>query len=347
MLKLRTIFVFFLVGLLLISGCAASPHSETSKNEILESSETAQFHFIDVGQGDCTLIYSDDTVILIDAGTYESGSNTCNYIKNLGIDTIDYFIGSHPHEDHIGGAAAVLTLFDVENVFMNGEFTTSYAFEKMVDVMLRKNITPVIPEINKSYDAGPFKLKFISPENDYKDTNNNSLVLSITYKDIKALFTGDCERMVESYLVNSDKKLSADILKVAHHGSRDSSSSDFLEKVSPTVAVIQCGKDNSYGHPHKETLERLSRTNAQIFRTDESGTIILRTDGIKIYNTSGEEQNKSQQVEKETDYIGNINSRVFHRKTCKNLPSEKNRIGFATIEEAIENNYKACGNCNP
>lgn len=171
----------------------------------------------------------------------------------------------------------------------------------------------------------------------------------VKYKDIKVLVTGDIERPVESYLVNHDKDLSADILKVAHHGSRNGSSSEFLRKVNPAIAVIQCGKDNSYGHPHYEVLKRLENTHANVLRTDENGTIVIRTDGKRLYNASEEVVSKTpvENDEIQKQFIGNIKSMVVHSYQCKNLPSENNRIYFKTKEEALDMKYKPCGNCKP
>ncbi len=348
MVKRKLLLLLIIISLILCA-CHPSHRSPITTEKIGENDDTAQFHFIDVGQGDCTLIRSGETSILIDCGTYESGGRLCEYLQNLGIKSIDYLIGTHPHEDHLGGSSAVLRLFDVKNVFLNGEMSSSYFFERMVDVLEQKNITPYIPDIGKKYTAGPFEFEFLSPETDFGDENHNSLVVMVKYKDIKTLVTGDIERPVESYLVNHGKDLSADILKVAHHGSRNGSSSEFLRKVNPSIAVIQCGKDNSYGHPHYEVLKRLENTRASVLRTDENGSIVIRTDGKKLYNASEEvvPKESTENGDKQKSFIGNIKSMVVHSRKCRNLPSENNRIYFDTKEEALNINYKPCGNCNP
>ncbi len=345
----KKILLLLLVISLILCACTPTPRSVLTTEKIGEGKDSAQFHFIDVGQGDCTLITNGESSILVDCGTYESGGKLCEYLKNLGIKSIDYLIGTHPHEDHLGGSSAVLRLFDVKNVFLNGEMSSSYFFERMVDVLEQKNITPYIPEIGETYTSGPFEFEFLSPETDFGDENHNSLVVMVKYKDIKALITGDIERPVESYLVNHDKNLSADILKVSHHGSRNGSSSEFLRKVNPAIAVIQCGKDNSYGHPHYETLKRLENTKAALLRTDEEGTIVIRTDGEKLYNASEEivPEESEKADDKQKQFIGNIKSMVVHSTQCKSLPSENNRIYFNTKEEALNMNYKPCGNCKP
>ena len=345
----RKLLLLILIISLILCACSPTPRSVITTDKIGESLDTAQFHFIDVGQGDCTLIRSGETSILVDCGTYESGGKLCEYLQNLGIKSIDYLIGTHPHEDHLGGSSAVLRMFDVKNVFLNGEMSSSYFFERMVDVLEAKNITPYIPDIGEKYTSGPFEFEFLSPEIDFGDENHNSLVVRVKYKDINALITGDIERPVESYLLNHNKDLAADILKVAHHGSRNASSSEFLREVNPTIAVIQCGKDNSYGHPHYEVLKRFENTRAKVLRTDENGSIVIRTDGKTLYNASEEviPLDSEKNGESQKSFIGNIKSMVLHSPQCRNLPSENNRIYFDTKEEAIDMKYKPCGNCNP
>ncbi len=346
MQKRRLIICVLLIALL-FTACTQSTNYSAVES-VSSNQNAAQFHFIDVGQGDCTLIRSGDTNIMIDAGTTQSGSVICEYLSNLGIDYLDCFIGSHPHEDHLGGAAAVLSSVEVGSVYLNGETSSSYFFERFVDILLEEEITPLIPDIGFIYDIGPFRLEFLSPEKDFGNTNDNSLVLTVEYGDVKALFTGDAERSVESELIKTGKKISADILKVAHHGSRYASSAEFLNRVYPGVTVIQSGSGNSYGHPHKEALERIEACGAQILRCDNLGTVVLSTDGKTIFNASGEAyEEKEERDVIEQIYIGNKKSKVFHCETCPNLPGDKNRIIFNEREDAAKAGYSACGNCNP
>lgn len=316
--------------------------------QIDTAKDTAEFHFIDVGQGDCILVRSGDTNILIDAGTAQSGHIVYNYLTELGIDSLDYFIGTHPHEDHLGGAKSVLLSIDVKTVFVNSDASPSYFYERFVDTLIDKEITPVIPNMDCIYKLGPFRIKFLSPNKDFGNANDNSLVVMIQFGDIKALFTGDSERAVEADLIKNNVNISADILKVGHHGSRYASSAEFLNAVSPRVAVIQCGEGNSYGHPHKEALERLSKIGAGTLRTDEEGNIILVTDGKTIQKTTGEIYEKPKETPKMMlEYIGNRKSKVFHTESCPNLPGESNRVKFTSLEDAINSGFKKCGNCNP
>ena len=340
----RSISLIFLIVALLFTSCSA----KVEKDTLDKASGEAIFHFIDVGQGDCILIQSEDKNILIDAGTSQSGSTIYRYLNNLKIDYLDYFIGTHPHEDHLGGAATVLSSINVGTVFINGDSSSSFFYEKFIDTLIKKDITAEIPDTSCIYEIGPFRITFLSPLKDFGNANDNSLVFTVEFGEIKALFTGDAERSVEAELLKDKRAIDADILKVGHHGSRYASSSAFLNAVSPSVSVIQCGEGNSYGHPHTEALERLDGISGAVLRTDTEGNIILKTDGETLKKTSGEEfEPVDQATNLEVIYIGNKKSRIFHSEACPNLPSDKNRKDFISREEALNSGYKSCGNCNP
>lgn len=357
----RILLIIILIIALILTGCSLifpsennSKFDKSSLNDALDASTIessksyALFHFIDVGQGDCTLIQSGDINILIDAGTTESGNTIYNYLKNHKIKHLNYFIGTHPHEDHLGGAASILSLIDVEKVFLNSDTSSAYFFERFVDTLIERNITPLRPDMDCIYEIGPFRIRFLSPKNDFGNANDNSLITMIEFGDIKALFMGDAERSVESELIQSGKNISADILKVGHHGSRYASSAEFLNAVHPGVAVIQCGKDNSYGHPHEEAVNRLTSAGASVLRTDYEGSIVLATDGKTIQKTTGETYEKPDASDKiSLIYIGNLKSKVFHTESCPNLPNDKNRTEFSVREDAVNSGYKPCGNCKP
>ena len=341
----RSLIIISLIIALLVGLCVSIPRFLESENELVPVSGEAVFHFIDVGQGDCIFIQSENANILVDAGTFNSGSMVYNYLLNLGVKNIDYFICTHPHEDHIGGAAAILTSMKIGRLFVNGKNSDGYHYERFIDAVTAKDIPTIIPEFDCIYEVGDFRVKFLSPKEYTDDENDDSLVFTVQFGDIKALFTGDAERAIEAKLIKNKELIDADILKVAHHGSRYASSSAFLNAVSPSVSVIQCGEGNSYGHPHEEALERLNKVTT-VFRTDKDKTVILRTDGKTIKKDSGEEFEK-QETALEVIYIGNKKSKTFHSDACANLPSEKNKIVFNSREEALNSGYKICGNCNP
>ena len=344
--KCKGILIFFII-VLLFSSCNFPADLTSSQNSPPQVLGEAIFHFIDVGQGDCVLIQAENKNILIDAGTGDSASYLFRYLENLDVDYIDYFINTHPHEDHLGGAESILTSIDVGTVFVNGTASNSKFFEEFLDVLIKKEITPVIPDLDCIYELGPFRIKFLSPTKTHIDENDNSLVCTVEFGEIKALFMGDAEKNIESELLQNKKLIDADILKVGHHGSRYASSLPFLTAVSPSVSVIQCGEGNSYSHPHEEAIQRLDTVFSEVYRTDKDGDIILKTDGKVITKSDGELFEKKDSSDIKLIYIGNKNSKVFHLETCANLPSDKNRFDFTSREDALGSGYKPCGNCNP
>ena len=177
----------------------------------------------------------------------------------------------------------------------SGLDATSYSYEKFIDVLIEKDITPSNPDLDSVFKICGMKLKFLTPRKNFGDENENSYVTLIEFGEIKALFTGDIEKAAETDILSRNADISADILKVGHHGSRTSSNQHFLNAVFPSVAVIQCEKDNKYGHPHKEALERLNRVGCNILRTDEEGTIVLSTDGKTIRRSTGEEYESTEE----------------------------------------------------
>ena len=243
----------------------------------------AQLHFIDVGQGDAALILTDSASVLIDAGTTDSGGKVAAYVKNY-TDSLDYMILSHPHEDHIGGASDVLETVSVKNVIMPNETADSVCFDRTLDAIEKENATVFPADAGDTYDIDGLNMEILSPYADieYEETNNVSIVVKITYGETSFLFTGDAESPIEEELLKSGADLDCDVLKVGHHGSSTSSSRDFIEAVSPEIAVISCGKDNSYGHPHYEVTKLMKEKNITTLRTDLQGSIVLSSDGYDI-----------------------------------------------------------------
>ena len=236
-------------------------------------------HFIDVGQADSAFLeLPDGKTMLIDAGNPENAEDVISFVEGLDYDCIDFVVATHPHADHIGAMAEVLKHFDIGSVFMPEKEHTSKTFEKMIDVIEKKEIPlyaarkgAVITE-TEDYSA-----VILSPaKNDYDDLNNFSAVVKLTYGETKYLFMGDAEKKIETELKKLD--IEADVLKLGHHGSNTSSGQEFLQMVSPEYTVIPCGEDNSYGHPHEEVVKRLKRLGYTYFRTDILGTISICAD---------------------------------------------------------------------
>ena len=235
--------------------------------------------FIDVGQADSILIRDQDTVMLIDAGTNEAGETVVSYLENLGITKIDYLIGTHPHEDHIGGLDDVINNFEIGQIYMPQIETTTKTFEDVLEAIENKNLTVTSPSKGDEIELSQAVATFMTePILDEDNLNLSSLVIRLEFGNNSFLFMGDAEEENEE----SISWLKTDVLKVGHHGSSTSSSESFLEQVQPQYAIIMAGKDNSYGLPTQETLNKLSSIGSQIYRTDEDGTIQLISDGNTI-----------------------------------------------------------------
>ena len=233
-------------------------------------------HFIDVGQGDSILAESDGHYMLIDAGENDQAGTVVSYLKAEGVTKLDYVIGTHPHSDHIGGLDKVIDTFPVDKVLLPPVEHTTRTFEDVLDSIASRGLKITKPAPGDSYDLGNASFTILSPVKDYgNDLNNWSVGIRLTYGDNSFVMCGDAENQAEEDIVNSGAMLKADVLKAGHHGSSTSTSEAFLDRVSPSVAVIQCGKDNSYGHPHKEAMQNFAAVGAQVLRTDELASIAV------------------------------------------------------------------------
>jgi competence protein ComEC len=242
-------------------------------------------HVIDVGQGDSILItLPNKQTALIDGGSRKMGDRVVKYIQDQKISKIDYIIATHPHEDHIGGLIKVIETFEIGNIYMPDKEHTSKTFEDLLTAIEDKGykmkrakagVVMVQEDALKAYFLAPVK-------DNYRSLNDFSAVLKVEFGDVGMLFTGDAEVQSEKDMIDSRANLMAQILKVSHHGSRTSSSKEFLDAVKPQYALISLGKDNTYGHPHQETIKVLEDLGIVILRTDIDGNIIITTDGKEI-----------------------------------------------------------------
>lgn len=258
------------------------PVTETFKET--ENTNTLDITYLDVGQADSILIQNKGHNMLIDAGNNEDGPLLVQYFKEQNITKFDYLITTHPHEDHIGGMDDIINNFDIEKIYMPDVTTTTKTFLDVLEAIEKKNMTYDVPNINQNFTLGNTLFQVIYTGNDKKNLNNSSIILKATFKNTSYLFTGDATSEVEKKILNKD--IQATVLKVGHHGSKYSTTTDFLNKVNPKYAIISVGKNNSYNHPNQVTINKLEKKNIEIHRTDQEGSIFLKSDGKTINITS-------------------------------------------------------------
>lgn len=240
------------------------------------ASREVKVHFIDVGQADSIYLQLPQQVdVLVDAGNVQDGPVVVNYLKEQGVDELDLLIATHPHEDHMGGIPDVLKAFVVKEIVDSGKTSSSKIYKDFA-AQARLEGCHWERDAYQSFTWGGTSLQVLTGDETWKEINDYSVVVRLDCGEIEFLLTGDAEKGAEGFLPGD---ISADILKVGHHGGSSSSSARFLERVKPQVAVISVGNSNSYGHPSKDTLKRLQEVGLKIYRTDLNGTIVISTDG--------------------------------------------------------------------
>lgn len=342
----RVILLLCILATMVFSLCACGTATKGNTASDTASGEELSIHFLDVGQADSTLLLCGGEAMLIDAGNRDDAEFIIGYLDEMGIDRLKYIVFTHPHEDHIGAGEAVISAVEVDKIFMGDEYDEGMEgyLKRAID---RQGISIEKPQPGDIETLGESQLEFIGPYQEFDDVNDDSLCLRISHGKNSAIFTGDAGRDAERDIIESGMDIDADILKAGHHGSNLSSSYYFLRQVNPRYIVVSCGSGNMYGHPHEEAMSRFSDLGAEVFRTDEQGTVIVTDDGENIkFNCQGQKASKPySEKHEEAAYIGNVNSKKYHLPSCSGLPYEKNRVYFKTEEAAEEAGYEPCGRC--
>lgn len=244
-------------------------------SEIDPAKENLRIYFIDVGQADSILVIDNDKTMLIDAGTNDQAKNVVEFLKKKEINKIDYLIGTHPHEDHIGGLDDVIDNFEIGTIYMPKVQTNTKTFESVLDSISNKGLKVTTPNVNDKFILNKAECEIMSTINDKENLNLSSIVIRMVYGKQSYLFMGDAEKENEEARTWPQ----TNVLKVGHHGSDTSTTKQFLGQVKPKIAIISVGKDNSYGHPKQITLDKLKNVGAEVYRTDTSGTILITSNG--------------------------------------------------------------------
>lgn len=244
--------------------------------------ESLNVYYFDVGQADAILLEINNQYMMIDAGNNADGPLLVDYMKKLGVEKIDYLVATHAHEDHIGGIDNIINAFTIDKFYMPDVVTITKTFEDVIIALEDKNVGIDVPNIGDSFNFGLMEFEVLYLGDDDSNLNETSIVLRGVYGDNSFLFTGDATDNCESVILKNKSFIDSDVLKVGHHGSRYSSSVDFLKKVTPKYAIISTGIGNSYDHPHQEAITRLENIGSEIYRTDINGTIVVSSDGRNI-----------------------------------------------------------------
>lgn len=251
-------------------------------NATEDGKERMRVHYIDVGQGDATLLEGEGFSILIDAGNWKY-TEAVDYLKQQKIKNIDIVVGTHPDADHIGQLAQVIGEFDVGEVWMSGNPSSSATYTNALQAIEASGTEYVEPRTGEVFDLGSLQIEVLHPSRITGSPNEESVSLKMTYGDIGFIFTGDAGVKEEQEMIDTGIDLNAEILHLGHHGSNTSTSLAFLKAVTPEVAIYSAGADNSYGHPHAEVIAVVENEGAKVFGTNVNGTIVVETDG-NTYN---------------------------------------------------------------
>lgn len=334
---MKKLFSIFL-SMILITGCstASTPDKEVSNNI------KSQVTYINVGQGDSTLIQNNNQTVLIDAGHGDGYENaSLNYLKEHYINTLDALILTHCDADHINDAKNIIYQLNVKKIYMSSRTSSSYTYMKLLNAIKEKKKNITVPKVGDTFQVGAGSIEFIGVGEGVQNNNDSSLCMRYDDGYHRFVFTGDAAESMEKKL----NKVQCDVFQAGHHGSAYSNSDNLLSRMKASYVVVSCGKDNMYGHPHKEALQRFSRYDMVVYRTDELGTIRCVSKKNKL-TFNGKEEITTTQT---TQYIGSRNTKKYHREDCQYVKtiSDKNKVYFSSSQEAQKEGYIPCKACNP
>lgn len=242
-----------------------------------------EVHFLDVGQGSACLVESEGHYMLVDGGDRDTSSFVVAYLRDQGVEKLDYIIASHYDADHISGLVGVLNVYPTEKILCPDYETDTKIYASLMNKIEENGCEVVHPAAGESYDLGEAFFTIAAPvKDDYEDDNNRSIGIRLVHGNSSFLMLGDAERESEEDICSSGARLQSDVYLVSHHGSSSSTTKELLERVRPSAAVISVGEDNAYGHPHSQTMDRLKAAGVQLYRTDIQGTVIAVSDGGKL-----------------------------------------------------------------
>lgn len=337
------VVLFLLVCLFAYSGREEAPAPSAP-----DADAQLEVRFLDIGQGDAALLTCGGQTLLIDGGKVKENQYLVARLKSLGVERLDAVICSHPDEDHCGGLAAVFAAFPAEAFYCSVDAWHTEVFSDVLSYAGAQECSPIVPKPGSFFPLGAANVEFLGPVADYgDDPNEGSLVVRVSLGEISFLFTGDMGFEAEDDLLAAGTDVSATVLKVGHHGSAGSSSQEFLAAVGAEYGVISVGVGNDYGHPTEAALNRLAAQGMRVYRTDQLGEIVCRTDGVAL-DFSSEADVREQtwtKLRTSSSFIGNSSSKVVHTADCARLPGEENRAYFDTLSDARAAGYrphKAC-----
>lgn len=292
-------------------------------------------HFLDVGHGDCTILLCDGEAMIIDGGPVSSSDLIFTYLRELGVSELKYAVATHPNTDHVGGLPAAFHAAGVLSLYTPVTAYDGNRFQVLMDKAEEMGVPVIVPEAGDVLTLGSAQLTVLSPLRDYADVNDMSIVLRVAYGSHAFLLCGDAGKAVENRLLKSGANLSADVIRISHHGSDTASTAPFLQAVGASWAVISCSE--RYENPDDVIMERLLSLRSVPLCTDYVGDVVISSDGTTLT------------LETEKYYVGNVNSDVFHRMTCASVGkmAQKNKHIVYSCEQAEYEGFRACKNCSP